>query len=158
MVSGTWFERLRGLDVRLLAAIGACLLLIVAIVVTLPKGPDSSNVVLDPVPPGHDMFHAKAIELDQAIEANIDGKDTDFYRVKLIGARGYLRVHISHSTTLIPGVRIYASDKNTVGEYYFDDAGANVDYPFLAQPDTTYYLQIWGARGTIGTYTLTVRH
>ena len=158
MVSGTWFERLRGLDVRLLAAIGACLLLIVAIVVTLPKGPDSSNVVLDPVPPGHDMFHAKAIALDQAIEANIDGKDTDFYRVKSIGARGYLRVHISHSTTLIPGVRIYASDKNTVGEYRFDHAGANGDYPFLAQPDTTYYLQIWGARGTIGTYTLTVRH
>ena len=96
--------------------------------------------------------------LDQAIEANIDGKDTDFYRVKSMGARGYLRVHISHSTTLIPGVRVYASDKNTVGEYYFDDAGANADYPFLAQPDTTYYLQIWGARGTIGTYTLTVRH
>ncbi len=153
-----WCVRLRRADVRLLAAIGAGLLLIVAIAVTLPKASDSDYLVFDPVPPGRDISHAKPIDLQKVIEANIvGGNDSDFYRVKSLAARGYLKVHISNaSATLIPGVRIYAGDKKPIAEYSLDHAGTPLDYAFPIQPDTTYYLQVWGANVTAGTYTLAV--
>ena len=36
--------------------------------------------------------------------------------------------------------------------------GTDLDYRFVPQPNTTYYIQVWGQRGTVGAYALTVKH
>jgi hypothetical protein len=130
--------RLRDVDVRLLGAIAAALLLIFGVEFSLPNGPDSSNLTFDPAP-RRDISHAKPIEIDKSIESKItSAKDTDFYQLKSMGTGGYLSVHIGNeSKTLIPELRVYDSNKNTIGET------GDLDYPFLAQANATYYLQVW---------------
>jgi len=157
MASGNWFGRLRGIDIRLVAAIGATLLLIFAIAVTLPNGPDSGNVIFDPAP-RHDISHAERVELAKPIESRImRDKDADFYQVKSAGASGFLTVHVNNeSKTFIPEVRVFDINRKSNGESHADAPGANLEYRFPAQPDTTYYIQVWGQQGTVGTYILMV--
>jgi hypothetical protein len=126
---------------------------------TVPTTPESNNFVIDPV--RRDISSARLIEVEKPIEGKIrDGNDTDYYRINS-GKATRLEIHIHKSSpTLIPAVRVYNTAKNIIGERGEESlhpAGTDLEYSFLAQPNTTYYFQVWSQRNMTGAYTLTVR-
>lgn len=159
MSPGTWFGRIRAMDVRILAAIGAALLLIFGVMWTVPFTPDSNNFTFDINRRG--VANARVIEIDKPLQGQIvDGSDTDFYRINP-GRNGVrIDVHMTNgSMKLIPAIRVYDTTKNLVVEKSKEtlhSPGANLDLTFLAQSNVTYYVQVLSQRNTTGLYTLTV--
>jgi hypothetical protein len=159
MASGTLFERILSVDIRIWAAVGASLLLIGGVMWIVPFTHDSSNFTFDTT--RRDVSQARIIEDDNPVEGKIvDGSDTDFYRIKPVQSSVRLDVHMANgSKTLIPSIRIYDTTKNLVVEKsreYLKSPGADLDCTFLAQSNMTYYVEIKGQRNTIGPYTLAV--
>ena len=159
MASGTFFERLRNLDIRVWAAIGAAILLIGGVMWIVPFTPDSSNFTFDTS--RRDVAQARFIELGTPVPGNIvDGSDADFYRIKPAPSAVRMDVHMANgSKTLIPSIRIYDTTKNLVVEKskeYVKSPGVDLDCTFLAQSRMTYYVEVMSQRNTIGPYTLTV--
>jgi tetratricopeptide (TPR) repeat protein len=111
----------------------------------------------DAYEPNDDILHAKLIPIGQAIEADImDARDTDFYQIKMTAA-GTAKVSLENrSTTLQPGIAVYDARKSAVGQREDGTGGANLEYSFPVQPNTVYYVQIYGHYQTGGAYTLTV--
>jgi hypothetical protein len=159
MVSNTWFERIRSIDVRILAAIAATLMLIIGVMWVVPTTPTSNSFTFDTE--RRDFSSARPVALAEPIEgAIVDGSDADYYRISPLPSAVRLDVHMTNgSTTLIPAVRIFDGAKNLVLERskeYLRSPGANVDCSFPAQSNTTYYVQMFGQRNTNGPYTLTI--
>ena len=155
----SWFERMRSWDIRIWAAIGASLLLIVGVMWTVPFTPDANNFTFDTN--RRDVANARIIELNQPVTGQlVDGSDTDFYRIAPLQSTVRLDVHMANgSPKLIPALRVYDTSKNLIIEKskeYLKTPGANLDGTFLASSNRTYYLQVFGQRNTTGTYTLTV--
>jgi hypothetical protein len=154
MASRTWLARIREIDVRIWAAAGAALLLIGGVMWVVPTTPESTNFTFENT--RRDISHARPIEMAKPIDGKlVDGSDIDIYRLDPIAGGLEVHVHIdSSSTTLIPALIVYDSAKNTIGEK--QSPGGNLDYSFLAQPNMTYYVQVWGRRSTTGPYTLSI--
>ncbi len=155
----SFIERLRSWDVRIWASIGASALLIVGVMWTVPFTPDSNNFTFDTN--RRDVANAKFIELDMPVNGQIvDGSDTDFYRIAPLKTSVRLDVHMMNgSQKLIPAVRVYDTTKNIIVEKsreYLRSPGANLDCTFLAQSNTTYFVQVLSQRNTSGPYALTV--
>jgi hypothetical protein len=155
----TWLTRLRALDVRLLAAVAAALMLIVGVMWVVPTTPTSNSFTFDLARRG--LSDARPIELDEAVQGNlVDGSDADFYRIDPSHGAHWLDIHMMNgSATLIPGIWIIDSAKKVIQDQtaeYVRRPGANIDVSLLAQPDMTYYVTVFGQRNTTGPYTLTV--
>jgi hypothetical protein len=155
----SFIERLRSWDVRIWASIGASVLLIVGVMWTIPFTPDSNNFTFDTN--RRDVATARFIDLDTPTNGQlVDGSDTDFYRIAPLKTSVRLDVHMMNgSQKLIPAVRVYDTTKNIIVEKskeYLRSPGANLDCTFLAQSNTTYYVQVLGQRNTSGPYQLTV--
>jgi hypothetical protein len=159
MAYGTFFERMRSVDIRVWASIGASLLLIAGVMWIIPFTPNSDNFTFDTA--RRDIAQAAFIEIEKPVQGRIvDGSDADFYRIKPAQSAVRLDVHIANgSKALIPSIRIYDTTKNLVVEKskeYIKRPGADLDCTFLAQSSMTYYVEVMGQRNTIGPYTLTV--
>jgi hypothetical protein len=155
----TLFERMRSWDIRIWAAIGASLLLIVGVMWTVPFTPDVNNFTFDTN--RRDVANARVIDMDQRVDGQlVDGSDTDYYRISPLKASVRLDVHMSNgSQKLIPALRVYDSTKNLVvqkAKEYLKSPGADLDCTFLAESNRTYYVQVYGQRNTTGPYALTV--
>jgi hypothetical protein len=155
----SFIERLRSWDVRIWASIGASALLIVGVMWTVPFTPDSNNFTFDTN--RRDVATAKFIDLDSPLNGQlVDGSDTDFYRIAPLKSSVRLDVHMMNgSQKLIPAMRVYDTTKNIIVEKsreYLRSPGANLDCTFLAQSNTTYYVQVLSQRNTSGPYQLTV--
>jgi hypothetical protein len=159
MASGAFFERLRALDIRIWASIGASLLLIGGVMWIIPFTPDSNNFAFDTS--RRDAAQARMIEVETPVQGGIvDGSDADFYRIKPVESAVRMDVHMANgSKALIPAIRVYDTTKNLVAEKskeYIQKPGADLDCTFLAQSRMTYYVEVMSQRNTIGPYTLTV--
>ena len=159
MASDTWFGRIRALDVRLLAAVAATLLLILGVMWVIPTTPASNNFTFETAQRG--VANAHPIELDHPAEGKlVDGTDSDFYRISPGASTVRLDVHMMNgSTTMIPAIRVFDATKNLITEKtveYVRSPGTNADCSFLAQSNMTYYVQVFSQRNTTGPYTLTV--
>src|SRR5262249_48540873 len=144
MTSETPFARIRALDVRLLAAIGATLLLVIGVMWVVPTTPNSNSFTFDT--DRRNLSSARPIQFAQPIEgAIVDGSDADFYEVKPLQMQVRLDVHLScGAANLIPALRVIDATKNVIQEKtteYLLRPGADIDSSFLAQPNTTYYVQ-----------------
>lgn len=113
----------------------------------------------DQFEPNDDIASAKSIPLGKTIEANImDPGDTDFFQVKSGASAGNLTVSLKNlSTTLSPAINVYDGQKNMMFSDGRDSAGAEFDHPFAAQPNTTYFVQVFCRYGSSGAYSLTVK-
>jgi hypothetical protein len=147
MTVASLFERVKTIDVRLIAAAAAALLLIVGVMWTIPTTPESNEFTFDAARRG--LSDAKAIELNRPVSGQIvDGSDVDYYRINS-GAGGQLRVHIANDAgRLVPAIDLYDANKKIIDEKLGPDAS------FIAQPNATYYIQVAGQRSTTGSYTL----
>ena len=88
----------------------------------------------------------------------MDTGDTDFFQVKSGGAAGNLTVSVKNlSTTLAPAINVYDQQKNLMFNDYRNTAGADLDHPFAAQANSTYFVQVYQAHDTAGAYALTVK-
>src|SRR5436189_2208094 len=107
MASGTFYARIREVDVRIWAAGGASMLLIVGVMWTVPFTPDSNNFTFDTN--RRDVANAQFIDLDTPVNGQlVDGSDTDFYRIATLKTSVRLDVHMMNgSQKLIPAVRVY---------------------------------------------------
>jgi hypothetical protein len=143
------FAHIGAIDVRLIAAVAAALLLIGGVMWTIPTTPESSSFTFDTA--RRDLSSARPIEINQPIPGEIvDGSDIDYYRISS-AAGGRLQVHVQiDSGTLVPALDIYDATKKIVEEKL------GPDYSMVATPNTTYYIQVSGQRSTTGQYTLTV--
>ena len=147
MAAASLFERVKTIDVRIIAAAGAALLLIVGVMWTIPTTPESNEFRFDSA--RRSLSNAKPLEISHAVAGQIvDGSDVDFYRIDS-ATGGQLLVHVSADAgTFLPALDIYGPNKNLLQEKLGPDAS------FVAQPKTTYYIQVAGQRSTTGTYTL----
>jgi len=149
MAEKNWFARIRAIDVRLIAGVAAALLLIGGVMWTIPTTPESNSFTFDTARRG--LSSARPIEINKPIPGEIvDGSDIDYYRISS-GAGGRLQIHVQKdSGALVPALDIYDAAKKIIEEKL------GPDYGLAAQPNTTYYIQVWGQRSTTGRYTLTV--
>jgi tetratricopeptide (TPR) repeat protein len=113
----------------------------------------------DAYEPNDDIRHPASIELGKTVMANVmDPGDTDFYTFKTSKGGKVLVFLANRSTTLMPGIGVFDSDKSLLGGNEASNAGADLRYTFSSQPNSTYYVQIsprgYGNRG--GDYSLTV--
>ena len=151
MASEGWFARIRAIDVRIIAAAAAAVLLIGGVMWTIPTTPESNSFTFDS--PRRDFSSARPIEIGNPFRGQIvDGSDIDYYQVKSGAAGGRIQIHIQNdSGTFAPGLSVYDSAKKLIEEK------PGPDYSLVTQPNTTYYIQVWGQRSTTGQYTLTIR-
>ena len=159
MSSGTLFGRIRGLDVRLLAAIAATILLVAGVMWVVPTTPTSQSFTFDT--PRRTIENARPIELGKPAEGSIvDGSDMEFYRIVPLQTSSQLEVRMTTgSPEMIPGLRIFDGAKALIQDKtaeYAQRPGADIDTSFLAQSGMTYYFQVFGQRNTTGPYTVTV--
>jgi hypothetical protein len=159
MASGTLFDRLRTMDVRIWAAISAALMLIVGVMWVVPTTPESNSFRFETDRRG--FSGARPIALDSTVQgALVDGSDVDFYRLDPLPKATHLNVHLANgSNKLIPAIRVFDARSNLViekGDDYVRSSGIDADCPFLAQPSTTYYVQVLSQRNTSGDYALTI--
>ena len=157
--SGSWLGRILELDVRLLAAVAATLMLVVGVMWVVPTTPNSKSFTFEKARRG--MSDALPIEVGQSTEGRlVDGSDTDFYRINPLKTSFRLDVRMTTgSEKMIPGLRIFDSSRNLVQdqtEEFLRQPGADIDCSFLAQSNMTYYIQVFTQRNTIGPYTLSV--
>jgi hypothetical protein len=159
MVSRRWVSPVGAIDARLLAAIGAVILLVGGVMWVVPRTPDSKSFTFDTARRG--MSSARAIELSMPVEGKlVDGSDVDFYRIEPLHASYRLDVRMANaSPNMIPALRIFDSTQNLVQEKtseYLRQPGASIDASFLAQSNVAYFIQIFSQRNTTGSYMLTV--
>lgn len=112
------------------------------------------------VEPNNEPAQANILPLEKTVGANIaDGNDTDFFRITTPPKyRDIVQVRIENeSNTLSPGVRVFDSNKSTLGGNYNDTAGANLEHSFVVSPDATFYVQVYGRGSSTGRYTITVK-
>jgi hypothetical protein len=111
----------------------------------------------DAYEPDDDIFHAHAIPLGQAIQANIlDGADQDFYSF-VPDRSGAVEIALeNHSPNLAPGLTAFGPDQRTIG--FAPDAkgpGASLKYSLAVEGGQTYYIQVWPVLDrSSGDYTL----
>ena len=153
------FDRIRSWDIRIWAAIGASLLLIVGVMWTVPFTPDATNFTYETR--RRDLASARPIELDQAVTGQlVDGSDTDFYKIDPVKAAVRMDVHFANgSPKLIPALRVYDNTQHIILEKqqeYVKHPGSDADCTFLAESNQLYYVQVLGQRNTSGPYRLTV--
>jgi len=158
MPSGTPFERIRALDVRLIAAIAATLMLILGVMWIIPTTPTSNSFTFDTERRG--ISGARPIKFGETTSGTIvDGSDMDFYEVSPAPGSSRLDVHMTGSPNLIPAMRIFDAAKTLIQDRsveYVRQPGANIDTSFVAKPNMTYFVQVFSQRNTTGQYTLTL--
>ncbi|MGK7896018.1 MAG: hypothetical protein AB4372_21005 [Xenococcus sp. (in: cyanobacteria)] len=114
----------------------------------------------DEYEPNKDLFNPKPIAFGRSISAGImDSGDQDFYEFKTRLNSEKIVVSIQNrSTTLSPALKVYDAEKRDISHWqYGGNSGANLEYSFVAQPNSTYYLHVSSWGGTNGDYTLTVK-
>ncbi|MFN2623717.1 MAG: tetratricopeptide repeat protein [Chthoniobacterales bacterium] len=116
-----------------------------------------SNLELEP---NDEPSQANILPLEKTITGTIaDGNDSDFFRITTPPKyRDILQVRIENPSKLKPGLTVYDAKKSVVHNAgdTFGTAGADLDYDFVVQPDTSFFLQVLGW-GSSGRYKLTVR-
>jgi hypothetical protein len=158
MPSGTPFERIRALDVRLIAAIAATLMLVIGVMWIVPTTPNSNSFTFDTDRRG--LSAARPIGFGAPVSgAIVDGSDTDFYEIQPAPNSYRLDVHMTGSTKLIPALRVFDAMKTLIQDKSVEHAlqpGSNIDTSFHAKSNMTYYIQVFSQRNTTGSYTLTL--
>jgi hypothetical protein len=158
MASGTPLERLRALDIRLVAAAAATLMLVVGVMWVIPTTPNSNSFTFDTS--RRSTSGARPIKFAETVSgAIVDGSDTDFYEVGAAPSALHLDVRMTASDKLIPGLRIFDATNRLVQDKsmeYVRQPGANIETSFLAKSNMTYYVQVFSQRNTTGPYTLSL--
>src|SRR2546426_2276745 len=110
MAPRNWFAGIRTIDIRLIAAAGAAVLLIGGVMWTIPTTPDSNSFTFDL--PRRGFSGARAIEINKPDQGKlVDGNDIDYYRVRS-RPRGRFYIHVStESAKLAPAPHIYRAAK-----------------------------------------------
>jgi hypothetical protein len=159
MNRNTWFERIQAIDVRVFAAVAATLMLVIGVMWIVPTTPNSNNFTFNKARRG--ISSARPVAIENPVQGRIvDGSDADFYRIDAPEKAVRLDLRVTNgSATLVPAVRIFDSGEKLVVEKaaeYVRSPGASVDFSFVADSKTTYYVQVSSQRNTTGPYTLTV--
>ena len=159
MASDSRFGGRGAVDIRLLAAIGAALLLVAGVMWVVPTTPDSNNFKFSSA--RRNMSDARPIEIGAQTEGRIvDATDADFYRITPLQSSYRLDVRMkSGSPTMIPGLRIYDAAQNLIQDKapdYQRRPGSEIEASFLAQSNTIYYVEVFTQRNTPGPYSLIV--
>ena len=159
MTSDTWFDRIRSLDVRILAAIVATVLLVGGVMWVVPTTPNSQSFTFDSARRG--IPNALPLELGKTMQgAIVDGSDQDFYRIEPLKSAYRLDVVMTTgSDKMIPALRVFDAAQNLIQDKtaeFLRRPGANINSSFLAQSNVTYYIQVFTQRNTTGPYSLTV--
>jgi len=128
----------------------------------------AANLSSDPVTitvaeqePNNTILQANAAQMGTAIAAEISTTDDqDFFKFQYKDSknrRDFVLVHLENrSSTLRPQLQVYNEDKSLLRDWLVANAaGANLDFPFVAEPGKTYYVAAASYGGT-GKYALSL--
>jgi hypothetical protein len=111
--------------------------------------------------PNNSLDHANLIATGQEVRAEISGGTADidcFSFVVPPAPRDHVEVEVvSLSPTLELAYRLYDGDMRLLHEQRPAAPGGRTHEFLAAPPNTTWYLEIWGAHGTFGDYAVLVR-
>ncbi len=115
--------------------------------------------------PNDDIFTPKQIQFGKTIEAGIMGtEDQDFYELKVPSISGKVKIFIENrSMKLRPALKVFDHNKNDIsGLKGAPNPGANLEYLFAANSNSTYYVLVRSWDGylgdlKVGNYRLTVK-
>jgi hypothetical protein len=111
----------------------------------------------DAYEPNDDILNASSIAVGKTIEAGImDPGDVDYYRFETGNNAKLVVLLENRSTTLAPTITVYNPDKSRLSGASNSTFGADVSQPFVALPNSRYYVEVSAYNG-YGTYALTVR-
>src|SRR5215467_11320979 len=101
MAANSLIARVKNIDVRIIAAVAAALLLIIGVMWTIPTTPESNEFKFDSA--RRNLSNARPIEINQPVSGQIvDGSDIDYYQIHSDRA-GLLEIHVATtSATLAP--------------------------------------------------------
>ncbi len=115
----------------------------------------------DDYEPNDDILNAKLISTGKSIDASkMDNPDNDYYQFKTSSRAGTIMIFIKNrSTTLMPALRIFNSEKSDISGWQVKKTGgADLKYSFATEPDSIYYIVVTSHNGeTSGKYSLTVK-
>lgn len=113
------------------------------------------------VEPNNSNSNANLIQLGTAVPAEIaDGTDdVDWFRfIAPAAPRDHVEIEIeAHSPTLELGFRMYGGDSRLVMDRRPEAPGGRLVEYIMPQPNTAWYLEIFGGHQTAGEYTVRVR-
>ena len=112
----------------------------------------------DQYEPNDQIIHPKSIRVDVPVEAEImDASDIDYFSFTTSADNQVNTIVLENrSTSLQPWLGLFDRRKSKVGDKADGTPGANLSYPFAAQPDSRYYFFVNGANSSYGAYTVTV--
>ncbi len=124
-------------------------------------GPDAAGPVSQEVEPNNSSLAANPVAVDAAVDGEIRGtmNDEDWFRLTAPTPRDVLQIHVTNrSGALALGLGIYDEDiRLLAGGKQPRAPGASATF-YLAPPaGSTFYVDLWGADGTSGAYTLSVK-
>ena len=128
-----------------------------------PSGPPDQNGAAQQIKPssdGHDILSAKPVALEAARQDAIAPDKANYFRfVTPPKYRDWVTISMTNrSTTLEPWLKVFNADKSDLsGNQYNTTQGANLEYNFAAEPNSTYYVAVSGFGSTAGDYTLLVK-
>jgi hypothetical protein len=108
--------------------------------------------------PNDTALNATPVIIGQVLTANImDSQDVDWYHLKGATQRNNISVRVENtSTTLMPQITVYNSDKSQLQNQYNTTAGANLELNFAAEPGQDYYVEVSGWASSAGGYKLSL--
>ena len=109
--------------------------------------------------PGKTILTAAPIQLGADVQASImDGAVSNFFSFSSpSGSRDMVRVRLENtSTTLMPQMKVFDTERVEVASDYKTTAGANITQQVAVPAGARYYIQVSGFSSTTGTYTLSV--
>jgi tetratricopeptide (TPR) repeat protein len=110
--------------------------------------------------PNNDIPHANILPEEATVAGEIsDSSDTDYFRFTTAHPpRDIYRISLKNtSTTLLPNIAAYDSQKNQVFNEYRTTSGADLEKTFNTQPNSIYYVQVSPFAGSSGAYSLTIK-
>jgi tetratricopeptide (TPR) repeat protein len=111
------------------------------------------------VEPNDEPAQANILPLEKMVAASIaGGNDTDFFRITTPPKyRDIIQVRVENeSDTLSPEISVFDSNKSRFSGNEAQQR-ANLDHSFSVQPETVYFIQVFGHWQSTGRYTITVK-
>jgi hypothetical protein len=107
--------------------------------------------------PNNDLFNSNEVRFGQTVEAALsDNADQDAYVIRNhLPLRDWVSIRFENqSAQTAPQMNFYNSNRQHLSHYYLDTLGADLEFSYVAEPGSNYYLNVNARSGSGGPYRL----
>lgn len=109
--------------------------------------------------PNNTVFEANSVSIDTTVSGEISSQDDqDHFKFRnTSNLRDLVKAHLENlSTTFVPDIYVYDSNKSQMIEKFDGTPGANLEFSFDAEPGKDYYIKVIPSYGSSGKYNLSL--